>query len=415
MIGEQIKKNELRAWLDGIAAFNATPGEGMTREVYTGEFQAARAYVIGEMEKLGLHVREDCLGNIFGLYPGTDADAAPVWTGSHIDTVPKGGKYDGLAGVFAGLEAVAAMGRAGVRPKRSISVNVYAGEEMSRFGVCCIGSRGLSGRLSLADLKAHTDPSGLSLYDALKSFGYGPDHFDQDFPRRAPVHASLELHIEQNDKLEKPGVPVGIVTGICAPTNLICTVEGVQSHAGGTSMADRRDAYMAAAEMALLLEHLAQTSTSDYITGTVGELTLTPGAANVIPGKAVFTVDIRSVSAEDKDELVENLRAGMRAIAERRGVEVTLTPLNNDAPLRCDEHLSGVMRDQADALAIPHMDLISGPYHDSLMLGDLAPAAMIFIPCEKGISHDRAENIDDDDLVKGTAVLAETLAKIADE
>ena len=180
-------------------------------------------------------------------------------------------------------------------------------------------------------------------------------------------------------------------------------------------MTDRRDAYMAAAEMALLLEELANTSTSDYITGTIGEIALTPGAANVIPGKAVFTVDIRSVSAEDKDELVENLRAGMRAIAERRGVDGTLTPLNNDAPLRCDAHLSAVLRDQADALDIPHMDLISGPYHDSLMLGDLAPAAMVFIPCEKGISHDRAENIDDDDLVKGTAVLAEALAKIADE
>ena len=367
------------------------------------------------MRKLGLTVREDCLGNIFGEYPGTDPDLAPVWTGSHIDTVPNGGKYDGLAGVFAGLEAVAAMRRAGVRPKRTISVNVYAGEEMSRFGVCCIGSRALSGRLSLADLKNHADPSGTSLYDALKSLGYAPEDFDQTFPHKAPIHASLELHIEQNDKLEQAGVPVGIVTGICAPTNMICEVDGVQSHAGGTSMTDRRDAYMAAAEMALLLEELANTSTSDYITGTIGEITLTPGAANVIPGKAVFTVDIRSVSAEDKDELVENLRAGMRAIAERRGVDGTLTPLNNDAPLICDAHLSAVLRDQADALGIPHMDLISGPYHDSLMLGDLAPAAMVFIPCEKGISHDRAENIDDDELVKGTAVLAEALAKIADE
>ena len=415
MTAEQIRRDELRGWLDGIAAFNATPGEGITRGVYTPEFEDARRYVIGEMKKLGLTVREDCLGNIFGEYPGTDPDAAPVWTGSHIDTVPNGGKYDGLAGVFAGLEAVAAMRRAGVRPKRTISVNVYAGEEMSRFGVCCIGSRGLSGRLSLADLKNHADPSGTSLYDALKNLGYAPEDFDQTFPHKAPIHASLELHIEQNDKLEQAGVPVGIVTGICAPTNMICEVDGVQSHAGGTSMTDRRDAYMAAAEMALLLEELANTSTSDYITGTIGEITLTPGAANVIPGKAVFTVDIRSVSAEDKDELVENLRAGMRAIAERRGVDGTLTPLNNDAPLRCDAHLSAVLRDQADALDIPHMDLISGPYHDSLMLGDLAPAAMVFIPCEKGISHDRAENIDDDDLVKGTAVLAEALAKIADE
>jgi hydantoinase/carbamoylase family amidase len=415
MIGEKVQGEELKRWLEGIAAFNATPGEGMTRGVYTPEFQDARRYVKNVMIALGLEVSEDCLGNIFGVYPGTDPDVAPVWTGSHIDTVPNGGKYDGLAGVFAGLEAVAAMIRAEVQPKRAISVNVYAGEEMSRFGVCCIGSRALSGRLSAADLKDHADPDGMRLYDKLKELGYNPDDFDQEFPLKTKVHGSLELHIEQNDKLEKAGVPVGVVTGICAPTNLRCSVTGVQSHAGGTSMADRRDAFMAAAEMSLALERLAQTSDSAYITGTVGEMQLTPGAANVIPGKAEFSVDVRSVSGDDKSQLVELWTEEAKAVAARRDVDLDITPLNDDAPLTCDPHFGDVIREQADALKISHMDLISGPYHDSLMLGDLMPAAMVFIPCQGGISHDRKEAIDLDDLVKGTAVLAESLYQIANE
>lgn len=414
-IGTEVRRDELEGWIEGIAAFNATPGEGVTREVYTPEFQEARGYVIDRMRELGLEVREDCLGDVFGTYAGTDPTAAPVWTGSHIDTVPNGGRYDGLAGVFAGLESVAAMRRAGVRPRRPISVNVYAGEEMSRFGVCCIGSRAISGRLTAADLASHADPEGTTLAEALRSLGYHVERFGGEFPRREPVHASLELHIEQSDHLERAGVPVGVVTGICAPTNLVCEVRGVQSHAGGTSMRDRRDAYMAAAEMGLLLERLARESTSAYITGTVGRLALVPGVASVIPGRATFTVDVRSVSAADKDALVRDLEAGARGIARRRGVEVSFELLNDDAPLSCDEHLASVLRGRADELGVAHMDVVSGPYHDSLMLGDLMPAAMLFVPCKGGISHDRAESIDYDDLVKGTAVLAEGLARIADE
>ncbi|BEU88645.1 Zn-dependent hydrolase [Selenomonas sp. TAMA-11512] len=401
--------------LEEIDAFNATPGEGTTREVYTKEFYAARDYLKTEMAAMGLAVREDCVGNIFGCLEGEDTSLAPVWTGSHIDTVPNGGRYDGLAGVFAGLEAVRLLKESGVRLRRTISVNAYAGEEMSRFGMCCIGSRAITGKITAEDLKESREAGGCSIYEALEAAGFHPDRFAEEFPRKVPVHASLELHIEQNRILEDRGIPLGIVTGICAPTNLTVTVTGTQSHAGGTSMRDRRDAFMAAAEISLTLERLARESKSDYITGTVGSIALVPGAANVIPGKAVFSIDIRSVSAEDKDELVRLLREEVKRIQERRGVAAELLMQNNDRPYRCPERMQQLLRAEADAAGIPAMDIISGPYHDSLMLGDITDTGMIFIPCRDGISHDRAEAIRIEDLAAGTDVLAGALEKLGKE
>ncbi len=405
----------LARMLEEINAYNRSPGCGTTRPVYTVEYMAARSFVRGQMEALGLEVREDCAGNLFGLLPGSDPALAPVWTGSHLDTVPNGGMYDGMAGVFAGLEALRLIRESGAPHARGISVNVYAGEEMSRFGVCCIGSRCLAGRLDEAALEAGKDPDGRSLAQTLRDLGFDTGRFSLDFPLRDPVYAHLELHIEQNSVLEKKGLPLGIVTGICAPTNLVFEVTGVQSHAGGTSMLDRRDAFMAAAEASMLLERLARESDSVYITGTVGQIALEPNVASVIPGKAVFTVDIRSISLEDKDALLDRLSRGMEEIAARRGVSISARLLNHDRPVVCDGHLCGVLRDRAAALEIPCCDLISGPYHDSLFLGDLTKVGMLFVPSRGGISHDRAEFTRVEDIAAGTDVLAAAMLELADE
>lgn len=405
----------LEQWIEELDQFNQTPGNGTTRPVFTAEDMAARSYVHKLMESVGLEVKEDNAGNLFGVLPGENPSLEPVWTGSHIDTVPNGGKYDGIAGVFAGIEALRMIKESGAPHKRSLSANVYSGEEMSRFGVCCIGSRAIAGRLHLEDLKSHSDPSGTSLYQALKDVGYDPDSFDEEFPCKTPVYASLELHIEQNDVLEKANCPVGIVTGICAPTNLIVEVFGVQSHAGGTSMTARKDAYMAAAEISLLLERLALESDSMYITGTVGEMTLEPNAANVIPGHATFSVDIRSVAIEDKDALLEKFYSGIKEIEERRKVKVTIDMMNHDKAVICDEHIVELVRQSSTGLGIPAMDIVSGPYHDSLMLGDITKVGMLFVPSKDGISHNKAEWTSIEDIAKGTDILANTLLKLANE
>ena len=405
----------IERWISELDQFNSTPGQGTTRTVYSQEDLNARKYIKSEMKSIGLTVTEDCVGNIFGTLQGKRPELAPVWTGSHIDTVPNGGKFDGVAGVFAGMEALRLISESGQPFNRNLSVNVYSGEEMSRFGVCCIGSRSIAGRLRLDDFRQHVSPEGVSLYDTLAGAGYPIDDFNNVFPEKSPVYASLELHIEQNGKLEEAKVPVGIVKGICAPTNMTMEVTGVQSHAGGTSMTDRRDAYMASAEIALLLEKLARESDSLYITGTIGEMRLEPNAANVIPGRATFSVDIRSISLEDKDMLLEKFRSGVAEIASRRGVTVKTALMNHDKPVLCDAHLRDVLDHTASELDIPHIDIVSGPYHDSLMLGDITNVGMIFIPSKDGISHNRAEWSDCKDISKGTDILAAAMLKLANE
>lgn len=406
---------QLSDWLMRIDTFNATPGEGTTRAVYTKEFYRAREYLKKEMQDLGLEIHEDCVGNIYGEYKGRHPECPPVWTGSHIDTVPHGGRYDGMAGVFAALEVIRMMKSDGYQPKRSIFVNVYAGEEMSRFGMCCIGSRAIVGRIHQQDLKDARNTAGESIFDVLSHDGFEPERFNRDFSTKPRVHASLELHIEQNRILQDKDISIGIVTGICAPTNLRCEIHGIQSHAGGTSMEDRRDAFMASAEIALALEHLAKVSDSEYITGTVGAMKLEPGAANVIPGQADFSIDIRSISVQDKDDLVEALQGKIDEITRNRGVTYKLEQLNNDTPYICSPHIRELLHESAKELELPVLDMISGAYHDSLMLGDITDASIIFIPCKDGISHDRKESIDMDDLAKGTDLLAATLRRLSEE
>lgn len=415
MMKDNIDIQRLKGWIDEIDTFNQTPGEGTTRPVYSKEDMEARTYVRKEMEKIGLEVSQDCAGNIYGVLPGRDRNLAPVWTGSHIDTVPNGGKFDGLAGVFSGMEALRVIRESGKRPLRDLSVNVYSGEEMSRYGACCIGSRSIVGRLRKSDLQSHVGPDGISLFQAMEQAGLHVENFEKEFPRKEPVYASLELHIEQNGKLEAAGIPVGIVTGICAPTNLEYEVTGVQSHAGGTSMKDRRDAYMAAAEISLLAERLARESDSPYITATVGDMRIEPGAANVIPGKAAFPLDIRSIRMEDKDKMLDGLRTGIKEIALERGVSVSESMMNHDKPVMCDPHLREIIRAAADQMKIPAMDIVSGPYHDSLMLGDITRVGMIFVPSRDGISHNRAEWTDIRDIGAGTAVLADALWTLGNE
>lgn len=398
-----------------INRFNETPGHGVTRDVFTKEDFLARDYVKREMKAAGLEVSEDCIGNIYGVLEGTDPSLAPVWTGSHIDTVRNGGMYDGMAGVFAGLEALRIIRESGQTVKRSLSVNVYTGEEMGRFGVCCVGSRALAGRYGVADLKTYRDREGKSLYRALQEAGYDLLQFRSMVKKQGDVYASLELHIEQNDILEKEDIPFGIVTGICAPTNLIVEVEGVQGHAGGVSMTQRKDAYMAAAEISLQLEKLVRQSKGSYMTGTVGSMKLEPDAVNVIPGKAVFSIDIRGISMKGKEQVLVQFRDCVKQIKEKRGVIVRMEMQNHDQPVVCDERLRQVLRDSCEGSGHACMDLISGAYHDSLMLADFTRVAMLFIPCRGGVSHSEQEWASCEHIAWGADVLAESLLCLGNE
>lgn len=401
---ENIKK-----WIEGLNQFNSTPEEGTTRVLFTKEELQAREYIKKEMKSCGLQVEEDGMGNIFATLKGEDSSLPAVWTGSHIDTVLNAGMFDGMAGVVCGMEALRMIQMSSMKHKRDIKVVVYTSEEPTRFGLSCLGSRALSGNLNLEDTKNIYDKEGKSLYEVLVSCGFPVEDFDKVKKNPKQVYASIELHIEQNDTLDRAKIPIGIVKGICAPTNYEVVVTGVQSHAGGTSMQRRRDAYMAACEIALKLEQLTKESKGEYITGTVGRVHVFPNAVNVIPGRVQFSIDIRSIDFETKDCLVKELKEEIKKIEEQRQVKVSLEEQNHDIPYRCEETLVSSLEKICKEKNIPYQTCISGAYHDSLFIGRIAPTAMIFVPSRDGISHSKEEWTDYKDLALGTEILAEEL------
>ncbi|MCI2106643.1 MAG: M20 family metallo-hydrolase [Intestinimonas sp.] len=404
----------IRRRLEKINTFNDTPEFGTTRVMLTETELSCREYVKREMRDLGLEVTEDTVGNIFGAWRGREPSLAPIWTGSHIDTVLNAGMFDGMAGVVAGLEAVRLLKNAGEHPRRTLVVVVYLSEEPTRFGLSCLGSRIMAGDLDERAIRTLKDKDGETLYDLLSRLGFTPEHLAGAVKRPGEVHAALELHIEQSANLERRGKRLGLVQAICAPTNLTVTVTGRQSHAGGTSMADRRDAYMAAAEMSLTLEQLArEADKQSYTTGTVGVVSNIPGAVNVIPGKTVFSIDIRGADFAVKDAMLSKLRASFLKIAEKRDVSVELVLENHDVPARCDGRLLEVLRLACGST--PYLETISGAYHDSLFVARFAPVAMLFVPSRNGISHSPEEWTDFEDIALGAQVLAAAMLQIGDD
>lgn len=413
----KIKANtgNIKMWLETINTFNSTPDFGTTRVLFTDEEVKAREYVKSEMRKLNLQVHEDAIGNIFGVLEGTRPDLPPVWTGSHIDTVLNAGMFDGMSGVVAGLEAVRLIQVNKLKHERSIVVVVYTSEEPTRFKVGCLGSRAMAGKLDAEAAEKFVDDGGNTLYDVLQKLGFPVQDFDKVPVKKGSVYAAVELHIDQNGVLEKAGKPIGIVKTICAPSVFDVEVIGRQSHAGGTTMEDRQDAFMATAEIALALEQLGRTSQSEYTTVTIGRVQVIPNAVNVIPGKVVFSIDIRDCDYDYKNDLIAKLKNRIKEIADKRNVKVNLTQYNNDYPMKCDENIIKKLENACEKENTPYIKTISGAFHDSMLVGEFAPVAMIFVPSKNGISHSPEEWTNFADIAAGTDVLADTLIELANE
>lgn len=401
-------------WIEAIDQFNDTPGEGTTRQYLTDADWAARRYLLGEMERLGLQVEMDCMGSLFGTLPGTEPDLAPVWTGSHFDTVLHGGRFDGVAGLAAGLEALRVIAASKAPHRRPLTVVAYAGEEPARFGIGCIGSRALAGRLGAQDLRAIRAADGTRLSDALEACGLSAAGLDACRRRAGDVFCALELHIEQGSVLEREQVPMGIVQAICAPLNLVVTVTGQAAHAGGLSMTERQDALAAACEMSLALEHMVwENRESPWCTGTVGQLTVEPNAPNIIPGRVTFTVDVRDCDGASKDRLLEQIQRQFQAIAQRRRVALQLTVQNNDPPVSCHPALTALLERCCAGRGTACRELVSGAFHDSLFVGSFAPVGMLFVPSREGLSHCPQEWTGAEELRIGAQVLTDALLALS--
>jgi ureidoglycolate amidohydrolase len=415
LLMEQASATNIARILEKLDTFNSDPSRGTTRVLFTPVEIAGRNYIKEEMAALGLTIREDAIGNIFAALPGTDPSLAPVWTGSHIDTVLQAGMYDGMAGVVAGLEAVRLIRAAGITPKRTIEVVVYTSEEPTRFGLNCLGSRALAGALTLEDAERLKDEEGRTLAEVLADLGYDVDRF-KDIPvTRGAVHGAIELHIEQGAVLESLGLPIGLVKTISAPTNFEVSVRGKQSHAGSTPMHLRHDAFLACCEIALELERLAKASTSPDTVGTVGKVEVVPNASNVISGLVHFSIDIRDSDYETKSKLVAGLQTFLREVEARRQVELDIRQINDDMPTHSDPAILSLLEEACIEKGIPYHKMVSGAFHDSMMVGRFAPIAMIFVPSKDGISHNPEEFTEYGDIAKGTDILVETLLRMTME
>lgn len=410
----QADKNNIRTGLQTLAQFDSAPEQaGTTRVLFSDEENEARSYIKDLMQQTGMTVQEDAIGNIFGTLAGNDPDAAPVWSGSHIDTVINAGMYDGMAGVIGAIEACRMIRASGEAHQRPITVVVFASEEPTRFGTGCIGSRAMAGHLSLEQTKELYDDNGISLYSELERLGYTKLDYNAVRKHKGDVFASVELHIEQAPVLEQLGIPIGLVTGICAPTYIHVTLKGEQKHAGSTPMNARHDVVPAAADIILQLEHLARAYGNTHTVATVGKIQVFPNASNVIAGEIRFTIDIRDISEETKQELTTNICNYIQVVAKLRHLDAKYSVDTDDLPQMSDPNVLHVLEDTCQSLQIPYHKMTSGAYHDSLLVAEFAPMAMIFVPSKDGISHDPAEYTSIEEIACGVDVLANALLRLA--
>jgi ureidoglycolate amidohydrolase len=394
-------------------------GTAVTRIVFSPDDLRARAWLKELAATEDFEVREDAVGNLFIRWLGTEPDLPAVATGSHIDAIPHAGMYDGTVGVLGGLEAIRALKYSGFRPRRSIELVMFTSEEPTRFGIGCLGSRLLSGTLDPARADAlheANEPADTArtLADVRTAAGFtGPLAPVRLAPKH--YHAWLELHIEQGPLLEREGTPIGIVTSIAAPASYRFTITGLGGHAGALLMPDRKDALCAAAEVILSVEKNALASGSGDTVATVGTLAIYPGAVNSVPSRVILQLDIRDTDPTRRESVMRNIRRDYVDMAQRREVAIIEELVNADAPAQCSPHIVQLLEQICAEQNIASKKMVSRAYHDTLFMAPIAPIGMIFIPCRNGVSHRPDEYAAPTDILQGTRVLAQALAKLASE
>jgi len=410
-----------RLWdsLMTLARIGATPKGGVRRLTLTDLDRQGRDLVVGWLREAGCEIRVDAIGNVFGIRPGRlgngfDADGAPaadaslrpVAIGSHVDTQPSGGKFDGNYGVLAGLEVLRALDDAGVQTERPVAVAIWTNEEGTRFTPVMMGSGVYCGAFTLEHCLAQRDRDGASVAEALAAIGYA----GRDTAPR--FSAYFEPHIEQGPVLERERVTIGAVEGALGQRWFDAVVTGQDAHAGPTPIEMRRDALLAASRLILEVRRIAAES-PDYARGTVGQLFVHPNSRNVIPGRVEFSVDLRNASEATLAKMVDQLRASAARIAAEDGVGIDLQEVVHFPPCAFDPELVAGVERNARAIGHSVMRLASGAGHDAVYVARTCPTAMIFVPCEGGISHNEIESATPEDLAAGCEVLLRSVLQAA--
>ncbi len=399
--GLQIDADRLWGSIMEMAKIAATRKGGNCRLALTDDDREGRDLFVSWCRQAGMACSVDAMGNIFARRPGRDPAALPVSTGSHLDTQPTGGKFDGVYGVLAGLEVVRCLNDAAIETEAPIEVVCWTNEEGARFAPAMIGSGVFAGAFDLAYAHGQRDAEGRSMGEELARIGY----LGEEAPGGHALGFHFEAHIEQGPILEAEGKPVGVVTGVQGIRWFDVRIQGMEAHAGPTPMAMRRDAMVAAADLVRRIDDAALAE-APFGRATVKMDRCHPAnTRNTIAGEVALTVDIRHPDHAGFDRLAAALRAAADDVAQRRRVEIAVDEIWVSPPVAFDRGCIQAVRKAAQLLGYDHIDMVSGAGHDAVYVSRVAPTAMIFVPCEGGISHNEIENASREDLEAGCNVL----------
>jgi N-carbamoyl-L-amino-acid hydrolase len=409
--GENMIINGERLWDSLMAMAKIGPGVagGNNRQTLTDEDAAGRALFQDWCRAAGMTMGVDQMGNMFARRDGTDPDAAPVYVGSHLDTQPTGGKYDGVLGVLGGLEVIRTLNDLGIKTRHPIVVVNWTNEEGTRFAPAMLASGVFAGRHTQDWAYARVDAQGKRFGDELERIGWkGAEPVGN-----RPMKAFFELHIEQGPILEAEGKQIGVVTHGQGLRWIECTITGVESHTGSTPMAMRRNAGRGLARITELVHEIAMSQQPGAV-GAIGHVDVYPNSRNIIPGKVVCTVDFRSHLIDKLNAMVEELMARAPGLCAEIGVEFSAQIVGQFDPPAFDPACVGAIRAAAERLGYSHMDIVSGAGHDACWINDVAPTAMVMCPCVGGLSHNEAEEISPDWAAAGTNVLFHAVVDTAE-
>jgi N-carbamoyl-L-amino-acid hydrolase len=388
----------LNANLKALSAFGANPQGGVSRVAFSDADRAGRAFVIDLMRKAGLEPSVDFAGNIIGRRAGTDGSLKPIVFGSHIDSVPDGGNFDGTVGSLAAIEAAQTLRQQGTRTRHPLEVVVWANEEGGLYG-----SRAVSGQLTTREL-SNRAWSGKSIEEGMAFLGGAPGRIAEVRRRPGDIATYLELHIEQGGTLERDAVNIGVVEGIVGINQWEVTVAGTQNHAGTTPMDQRQDALLATARFVDMVNRVVRGEPGRQV-GTVGRIQAIPGAPNVIPGRVVSSLELRDLDAAKIQRLFQAIEAEATRIGAANGTSFAFRPLHENVPAPSDPRVRGMIADAARSLGYSARAMPSGAGHDAQAMAQLGPMGMIFIPSIGGISHSPREFSTAEDIVRGARVL----------
>jgi N-carbamoyl-L-amino-acid hydrolase len=401
-----INSQRLQGTLEKLSEFGRNPEGGVTRLAYSDTELPAREYVIGLMKQAGLEVRADPAGNLFGKRAGSE-NLPVLLFGSHIDSVVKGGNFDGDVGSLGAIEVINALNEGAVKTRHPLEVVIWMNEEGNHFGVGTMGS-GIAAGLIGPEILGRKDEQGLTVADWLRRYGQDPAHLADARIAPGALAAYLELHIEQGPNLDEAKIPIGIVQGIVGLKRWRCVATGFANHAGTTPMDRRKDALAAASRAVLAVREVVRSETGRQV-GTVGYMKAEPGAVNVIPGRVEFPVELRDLDAAKIDRMWDQVQAKLKQIDKEENVETRCTQSDDVTPARTDPSMQSAIRGAAKSLGLATMDLPSGAVQDAQQMAKLAPFGMIFVPSRDGISHSPKEFTSWPDVANGAEILYRSL------